>query len=132
MKGMPSFLFFSLRIWSSQKFSLLTFPLFQVAVDWKRGKVGKLNFWLDHIVDWKVLKSSANSRLLIRGLHSTNYITVTWSRFDENSGLCSSLIDVLPERLVLNLVISYDNFVINTRNVFNCFCCLFVIRKLPF
>ena len=54
-----SFLFFSLTIWGSQITTWLTFSIF---------------FKWHQPVDWDVLRLSANSRVLVRGLHSANSI----------------------------------------------------------
>ena len=46
------------------------------------------------IMDWDVLKSINNSRLLLRILHSTNSLNASWSRFDKRPVLGSSLNEV--------------------------------------
>ena len=63
--------------------SLLTFPIF---------------FMLYQIVDWDLLRSTANSQVLLHGLHSTISLKASGSKFDEFPGLGSSLNDVLPDQ----------------------------------
>ena len=50
------------------------------------------------IVDWDVLRSSANSRVLLHRLYSTNSLKASWSRSDERPSLGSSLNDVSLEQ----------------------------------
>ena len=50
------------------------------------------------VVDWDVLRLSTNSRVLLRGLHSSNSLKASSSRSDERPGLSSSLNDVSPEK----------------------------------
>ena len=72
-------LFFSLKVCGSQTSGLFAFPI------------------LFQSVDWNVLRPSANSRVLLHGLHSINSLKPFESRSDERSSLGSSLKDVSPE-----------------------------------
>ena len=75
-------LFFSLRAWGSQIPRLFTFPTF-------------IKWW--QIVDWDVMRSSANSWVLLCGLQSTNSLKASWLRCDEHLVLGWSLNEVLPK-----------------------------------
>ena len=69
---MWSFLYFSLRLWGSLTRTLPTVPII---------------FMWHQIWDWDVLRSDANSRVLLYGLDSTNYHKPTWSTFNEHHNL---------------------------------------------
>ena len=92
-------------------------------------------FKWQQIVDWNVLLSSANSRVLMRGLHSTNFPKVSSLRSDERPGLVLSPNDVPLEQnfenIVSDLPVSNDTLAINTRNVLTVSIAFLLFLKLP-
>ena len=86
------------------------------------------------IVNWNELRSNDNSRVLLRLLHSTNYLKSSWMRSDECPGLGSSLTDASHRiklwKPVSHLTVSNDTLAINTGNYLECFWSIFVILQL--
>ena len=100
---------------------MLTFPIFS---KWQQ------------IVDWDVLRSSANSQVLLYGLHFTNSIKVSWLRSTECPGLDSFMSQwcitrTKPWKPVLDLTVSNNALAMqHTRHFLSCFCSIFIILKL--
>ena len=91
----------------------------------KRPAYSLIFFKWWQIVDWDVL--SANSWVLLRGLHFTNSLKTSWSwsEFFHRHIIRSKL-----SKLVLDFAVCIDTQAMNTRNFLNCFWGVFVFLKL--
>ena len=77
-------------------------------------------FQVAQIADWDVLRSSANSQIILRGLHSTKSLIASWLRSD--GSISQWRID--RTRLwkpVSDLMVSNETLAINTTNFLCCF-----------
>ena len=104
--------FFFLGVRRTQTLSLPIFPIF---------------------FKWQSICISSNTRLLLRELHSTNSLKVSWLNFDESPDLDSSLNAVSPQQNFenqLGTVVINDALAIKATNFFSCFWSVFILPKL--